>query len=38
VGDQALFLISPMVLLNLPFELERLGTGEFEVPVDSEQG
>jgi hypothetical protein len=38
LGDRAVFLVSPAVLINLPFEIERLGTGEFDVPLDTEQG
>ena len=36
--DRAVFLLSPAVLLNLPFDIQRLGTGETEVPVDAERG
>jgi len=36
--DRAVFLLSPAVLLNLPFDIERLGTGEAEVPVDADRG
>ncbi len=38
LGDRAAFLLAPTVLINLPFDLERLGTGEIEVPVDSQRG
>ena len=36
--DRAVFLLSPALLLNLPFDIQRLGTGETEVPVDAERG
>ena len=38
LGDRAAFLLAPTVLINLPFDLERLGTGEIQVPVDSQRG
>jgi len=38
VRDRAVFLVSPAVLIQMPFDLERLGTGEVELPVDAERG
>jgi hypothetical protein len=35
--DRAAFLVSPAQLINLPFDLQRLGTGETEVPVGAER-
>ncbi len=38
VRDRAVFLVSPAILIQMPFDLERLGTGEVELPVDGERG
>jgi hypothetical protein len=38
IWDQAVTLVSPLTLIELPFDLDRLGTDEIEVPVDIDRG
>jgi hypothetical protein len=38
LGDRAAFLVSPATLIQLPFDLERLGVDEREAPAGAERG